>query len=263
MRNLTFLSGFLLVGTMLAACGNGSSRTFNDSISQTETNGSTQAGSAGTSGSTAGTAGQTMAGASGAGVSGNGGSSGNAGSSNAGSGGTGTSGTSGAGGTGGQPPSWASCTAPGQCNLQINACCAPCGGVALSNYDGVNLQDNETHHTEVCPEPMSCPKCAFIPDPNHAAFCEQSICKAVDIKEHSVSDCQINKDCTLRYSGCCEACQEAPDQLIALNKQHVGEYTSQVCNPDNSACPDCIPAYPVGSTAVCNQTTHHCEVVQP
>jgi hypothetical protein len=167
----------------------------------------------------------------------------------------------GCGGTTVVPPGtvdWKACTGPGQCELALKGCCAPCGAPAVTDMDGVHREHVDDHRQAVCPEPMPCPKCATGFEPNLAAFCENKACAALDVREHSISNCEGDADCQLRYAGCCEACGGAPEALIALNKTELQTYAQQVCAPDQD-CPACAPIYPEGYAAVCN-AKKHCEV---
>lgn len=191
----------------------------------------------------------------GAGGSGGGsaGSSGSAG--NAGTGG----GSAGAGGS----ADWAHCQGPGWCTKEPKGCCGgPCGVPKLSDFDGVSQAPGAqaAYQNYTCPQPTdACPGCMTEEQPNFTAFCENSSCRALDVREDQVSACETNADCVVRYPDCCEDCSPNATRLIALNKKQSGYYSSQVCSPMAGACPPCAPVYPDGYSAVCN-AKKHCEV---
>lgn len=161
--------------------------------------------------------------------------------------------------TGGSSP-WAACTAPGQCELSAKGCCGTCGTPTINDVNGVNRSQESAYQMANCPQPLPCPGCASMINPDLAAFCVQDSCEAIDVRGDAVSACATDADCRLRYSGCCESCATAfADQVIALSQSGASVYTSQVCAP-SQGCDKCLAAYPSSVKAVC-AASKHCAVV--
>ena len=169
-------------------------------------------------------------------------------------------------------PEFTACTGPGQCELAAKTCCGTCGVPTLADLTGVNREKRPALQQELCSEdPGPCPDCAEGIAPNLAAFCVEgtanadprptlkSTCAAIDVRTDAVSACATDADCRLRYTGCCEACGEVPELLLAVSQTGAADYQKQVCAPD-IVCGKCAVQYPAGFKAVCNASTKHCEV---
>jgi hypothetical protein len=163
----------------------------------------------------------------------------------------------GSGGGGGGASTWAACTAPGQCQLAAKGCCGTCGTPAITDVNGVNINEGAAYQADNCPGPIPpCPACVSQINPELAAFCVAKTCTPIDVRSDDVSACSTDADCRLRYSGCCESCADAaPSLVIALSQSGAATYQSQVCAPDQ-ACDKCAPLYPASMTAVCAASKH-------
>ena len=159
--------------------------------------------------------------------------------------------------------SYGSCAGPGWCELVPLTCCGKCGVPALGDMIAVNYNLTTVYRNDVCKGgTIPCPDCAAMDDPNLTAVCRQSTCRAVDVRTDTMSGCTVDDDCVLRAgNGCCESCAAvSPAELIALSKTGLGELQSNVCHPDQGACPPCVPQYPPNVVARCDPQTRHCFV---
>jgi hypothetical protein len=166
---------------------------------------------------------------------------------------------------GGPAPDYASCSAPGLCELVPLTCCGKCGVPALSDMYGVNIDRASAYRDVVCKGgTVPCPDCITMEDPNLAAVCRQGTCRAVDVRSDAMSACKDDTDCTLRAgSTCCEACGLVDASgLVALSASGAAELQKNICHPNDGACPPCVPQYPPGWSAKCDPQTKHCAVTK-
>ena len=170
----------------------------------------------------------------------------------------GTGGSGGAGGMGGtQSGAWQACDLNSDCVLTPASCCAVCGAPRLGDVDAVNRERLDQHFADVCPNPGPCPKCGVATNPELLATCDDSACRALDIREQEASACSTNADCRLRVTGCCECGgSTASSDLIAIRSDAESAYRALVCDPEQ-ACAECAPVYPTDVEAYC-ATDGHC-----
>jgi hypothetical protein len=159
-----------------------------------------------------------------------------------------------------EPPDWAACELHSDCVLAADSCCGTCGEPVLGDVDAVNHRLEQEHFSDVCPEPVPCPSCPFSRNPDLHATCDDRVCLALDIREHSVSVCDSDDDCRLRVTGCCECGGSTePWDLISLRRDGETAYQELVCDA-GQGCDDCLPSYPSNVVAVC-AADGHCAAV--
>jgi hypothetical protein len=79
----------------------------------------------------------------------------------------------------------------------------------------------------------------------------------VDLRNDTLSACQVDDDCRLRWgNNCCEDCGGGnTEQLIAYNKNVSLE--AEICDPNVGACPPCAPPpYPKFILPLCGPDKH-------
>lgn len=158
-------------------------------------------------------------------------------------------------------PTYAICSGPGECLALVPGCCGTCGAPTLADVVGVNSEALDDLKAQTCTDPHpTCPKCAQGIEPNLVAFCESKRCTALDIRLDTVSACDKDDDCILRYPECCERCSPDPFNLVAIAKAEAAHYQAEICKP-SQACPACVPAYPAEFKAACGPDKH-CKVVE-
>ncbi len=218
------------------------------------TEGSGSGGSAGSSGASGS-----------AGSSGNGATSGTSGSGGnpaGGAGGSAASGGSGGGGAGGSAAatSFDDCTDAGQCVLFAKNCCGSyCNDVPISAYLPINGSFIQQVTAAQCVEPVGCPDCISMEQPNYFAACRANECVAVDLRTDALSACNSSAECRLRWgASCCESCSQDTNQIVALNQN--ASLEQEVCDPLAGACPPCVPQpFPADVAAEC--ISGQCQVV--
>ena len=181
---------------------------------------------------------------------------GESGSSTGGTSGTGLGGTSGAatGGSSGSTSDVTGCEVPSDCVLVPSSCCV-CGVPEIDDVMAVNLQ-GAAEYTQTCGMEPAC-LCPTALNPNLIATCASEICRAVDIREHAVSECSDDDECRVRVSQCCECGGDtSPGSLVAVGTAQ--SYDELVCDP-LGLCTDCAPDYPPEATALCG--SGHCTLV--
>ncbi len=151
------------------------------------------------------------------------------------------------------------CTASEECVLQANTCCGVCGAPELSDLDAIREDRRTEHFNSVCPEPMPCPECPTGRNPNLGATCnDASRCEGYDVRDLPLSECEVDSDCRLRVTDCCECGGDvSPFSLIAIRTDGESAYQSLVCTSD-VICDDCAPTYPDSHQAYCRDS--HCVV---
>jgi len=156
------------------------------------------------------------------------------------------------------------CTGPNTCSLVPTTCCGTCSQPTTENMTAVTKGLEGEHSKRLCgPEPMGCPACApLITDKSVQAWCVAEKCTAIDVKKLPLSSCSTDGDCQLRYSSCCEPCEENPYDLVALNHTQTEAYRKNVCSGDET-CSRCLAVYPADTSAVCDPVTKHCRVKSP
>ena len=152
------------------------------------------------------------------------------------------------------------CDGPGTCTLFATNCC---GGycdpnASLSGFKAVNATKVSELEQLICdPNGVVCAGCASMDNPDYLALCRSGECTAVNLREDSLSACQLDDDCRLRWgSSCCESCGGGSEQnLIAYNKN--ANLEAEVCEPNGGACPPCAPpAYPPHLLPLCGADKH-------
>lgn len=161
-------------------------------------------------------------------------------------------------GKAGAPPSWAACTAPGQCVVAPASCCGSCGAPTPGDMEGVNQSKLSEHATGACPGGQGCPACFMETSKDLLGVCRASTCQAIEVSKDAISACGVDADCVVR-AGCCD-CQLSTEKsaYTAVSKAGLAEYTANACGAGvDCGCPS--PSVPKFK-AVCG-ATKHCEVV--
>jgi len=158
----------------------------------------------------------------------------------------------------GAPVDIFACTGPGTCGVRPKACCTRCNPT-IDDAEAIAIGYAEARRTELCggdARPV-CAKCQWFPPPQDvAAVCESGRCALLDLHASELSSCASDADCVVRDSPCCESCAPSfGSDLLALRRDRVPAYQALVCVP-GTTCPDCVPRYPKGATAVCDATKH-------
>jgi len=152
----------------------------------------------------------------------------------------------------GSDPAWRECAVPYACTLTLRACCEGCGVSEASAFFAVANANEPKLREKVCPEPMSCPECASLANPNVFAGCRASRCEVIDLRKDEASACTKDDDCIARVSGCCEPCDGGTPQ-IALRKDAIVSYKHDICG--KTKCGNCpAKTWP----AKCDAKTKHC-----
>jgi hypothetical protein len=152
-----------------------------------------------------------------------------------------STGTTGAGGA--TPvcssPQGKACTQPSDCAFAETNCCI-CGRPELSDLAAVNVS-----YATLCGCDGPVCDCASSPNPNLALSCDAGQCAGWDVrKEDALSACTKDSDCRLRAGlSCCETCDGAAWNLVAVRKDAEGALAARVCSGDQG-CPACVPQYP-------------------
>ncbi|MFO0555712.1 MAG: hypothetical protein U0271_45470 [Polyangiaceae bacterium] len=158
-----------------------------------------------------------------------------------------------------ETPDWASCTLTSQCVLRANTCCGTCGEPTLADVDAVNSDKVDAHQQEVCPNPVPCPDCISLVNPDLLATCTEGTCTAIDVRKDAVSACTADTDCRLRTQGCCECGgSTAEEDLIAVRVDAASDFAALACDPE-VGCPACEPMYPTSVEAFCADDGH-CDI---
>lgn len=189
-----------------------------------------------------------------------GGGAGGASSGGTGGGGTSSGGTSSGGASGaGASANLTACEAPGTCTLFAKNCC---GGYCdpstpIEQYQPVNADRVNDLEAELCRYDVACPGCMSADDPAFFAACRGGECRAVDLRADTLSSCDSDADCRLRWgTSCCEDCGGgAPERLVAYSTN--ANLEAEVCPPNGGACPPCAPPpYPPYILPYCGPDSH-------
>ena len=163
----------------------------------------------------------------------------------------------------GEGPDWAACRASSDCVIVSNGCCDTCGMPTLADVDGVNKSFLGEHYDDVCPDPVPCPRCATMPNPELIATCREGFCLAMDAGADELTACTSSEECVIRTPECCECGADmTPGALIAIRSDSRRELEELVCDPD-SDCPACAPVYPDNVEAVCDDDSHCTALITP
>jgi len=134
------------------------------------------------------------------------------------------------------------CMGPGDCALVDPVCCRCNPG--LSDLLAVNRQ-----YVNDILAPCELVDCDGCTAPAFSSWftslCEEGHCKAVDAREHELTECTVDTDCRLRMGlGCCDC----GSQVVAVNVNVSVE--ALVC-PEGGCMADCAPQYPPDAVAAC------------
>lgn len=169
----------------------------------------------------------------------------------------------------GPPVDYYACEYAGDCITTSTTCCGVCGRPTAADVASINSDHWEDYHDDVaCPEgttePVACPDCAVMPNPNLIAGCDSAagMCTLIDVENSAeVAGCTVNEDCMVRVPSCCECgADTSPYNLIAVSTDGLGALLSQICSP-LADCAACEPIYPPEVTAVC--TAGLCQIQIP
>ena len=144
------------------------------------------------------------------------------------------------------------CDGPGQCTLEWTYCCS-CNQETLSDMVAINANSTGDYYDSLgCGDEPPCPPCVPVNNPDLFAYCEQGLCTGADIKEHPQNTCTDASDCRLRLGlECCE-CEDPWGDVTAIPISFETELMEQMCHPAQD-CADCVPEYPPGMAAFCEQ----------
>ncbi len=157
------------------------------------------------------------------------------------------------------PVDYGACASKGSCVVVPASCCGTCGAATPTDMVGVESSRVSAHRAKACGPIAGCPACYMRQDAFLQAFCTGGRCVAVNLRGDSLTGCETDADCQLRYASCCEPCDAPRDGLLALRVGLVSSYRDRVC-PADAACPRCAVRYPDGARATCD-ATKHCTVV--
>ena len=163
----------------------------------------------------------------------------------------------------GSAPDWAACQVPSDCVIVSNGCCDTCGMPTLNEVDGVNKSFLDEHYDDVCENPIPCPRCATMLNPELIATCLEGFCLAVDAGAEDISACTGSEECVIRTPECCECGADmTPEVLIAVRSDSRRDLEELVCDPDVD-CAMCAPVYPDNVEAVCDDDGHCAALITP
>ncbi|MBW2464316.1 MAG: hypothetical protein JRH11_21885 [Deltaproteobacteria bacterium] len=166
---------------------------------------------------------------------------------------------------GGPPPDYFACDYPIDCVVTANTCCGVCGRATADDVTSINGDRRDDYYADIaCTEPVPCPACAEMPNPNLIAGCTgvSGMCSLIDIEnDEEISGCSTNDDCIVRVPTCC-ACgaDTSPHNLVAVSRDGLGVLLPQICDP-RADCATCEPVYPDDVSAVCTEGL--CRLVLP
>ena len=163
----------------------------------------------------------------------------------------------------GENPDWAACQVPSDCVIVSNGCCDPCGMPTLNEVDGASKSFLDEHFDDVCADPVPCPRCTTMLNPELIATCREGFCLAMDIGADELTACTSSEDCVIRTPECCECGADmTPEALIAIRSDSRRELEELVCDPDVD-CAMCAPVYPDNVEAVCDDDGHCTALIMP
>ena len=163
----------------------------------------------------------------------------------------------------GENPDWAACQVPSDCVIVSNGCCDICGMPTLNEVDGVNKSLLDEHYDDVCGDPVPCPQCITMPNPELIATCRDGFCVAMDVGAENLTACTSGEECVIRTPECCECgADTTPGVLIAIRSDSRRELEELVCDPDVD-CAMCAPVYPDNVEAVCDDDSHCTALITP
>ncbi|MEM9070492.1 MAG: hypothetical protein AAGE52_18445 [Myxococcota bacterium] len=145
------------------------------------------------------------------------------------------------------------CEQPSECVLTANTCCGTCETPTLEDVIGVHSSDVSDFQDSLCAEAGDCPPCVVSdPNPSLVATCNATTCRAVDLERLPASACDLDEECVLRTTSCCE-CDSTPTatNVVSLRGDRVADLLALVCD-DGVACDACVPDYPAELSAFCN-----------
>jgi hypothetical protein len=153
------------------------------------------------------------------------------------------------------------CQKPGECVLDAKGCC----GLSCQPDDqlvAVRRGEEQNVIAATCDQtgPVPCPKCARQIAGNIQAFCVSGKCGVVDLRKDAISSCSKDDECVLRYGTCCQSCSGGSiEQIVSIKKGNESQLETQICSGKES-CDKCLPVFPPGVRARCDQATGHCYV---
>jgi hypothetical protein len=138
------------------------------------------------------------------------------------------------------------CASSGDCYAVPRDCCGACDSDPMA-VNGVQVRD----YAKEC-RTRGCTPCRV--SMRWLPICEANRCVLTDLFVSSISACQVDDDCRLRWGVlCCETCFPMVDgDLVAVSR------TANLCSPNQGCDPCGSPPYPSGATALCRNG--HCAV---
>lgn len=159
---------------------------------------------------------------------------------------------------------WWACQDNSDCTLRPAGCCYPCGSWSADDFDGVDVEETAQHMGLVCAEPVPCPRCATMPDPNVYAACSPDegpygTCRARDLRaDPAIVGCTSSDECRIRAASCCECGADTSiSNLVAVRR---GAPIEDALCDAGQACDECAPTYPAEVSAYCNLSRGVCEL---
>lgn len=174
-----------------------------------------------------------------------------------------TTGTHSGDGDGDLPTIDLSCNETADCVLVSATCCGTCARPTLADVTAIRVDQVAEHLEQVCDEDTACPDCLGQENPNLFAVCEEGRCQAVDLTEHSASECTTPDDCILLPDACCE-CGAAnyPENTVAIHRDRTSEFVTSQCAQEGLgepvACDTCTWSPSYGTSSGCS--LGHCTV---
>jgi hypothetical protein len=174
--------------------------------------------------------------------------------------------TAGAPSSGAPGIDWAVCVPSDLCVLETEtACGAGCEPIPLSRFIPINSRNEAAYKKQQVVPPCISGECPYVPPsmvnaPNYYATCQVGRCQGVDVRTSSLSKCEQDNQCYLRYGTSCCDCGTIGD-LIAVSS--LADVDVTFCGLNGGCAADCVsPPPPLGIAAYCS-SSGHCLVKYP
>lgn len=145
------------------------------------------------------------------------------------------------------------CDAPSDCVVVPVSCCGSCGRATPTDFTAIARErEGEYRGREECAT-VSCPACEAPPLPQLIATCDAGRCVAIDLGTTAITACTRSEMCTLGVTASCCPCGDIPEhELFAYSASQAGALRELLC-PGDFVCPPCVPFFPAGAAAVCDE----------
>jgi hypothetical protein len=143
------------------------------------------------------------------------------------------------------------CERPADCVLVPATCCGGCDFSTISNVVAIASGHESSVTVAMGCDLVDCVPCDPPPtNPWLFAGCFSGRCIAVDAQQTEITECTQASDCVLRGGlGCCEACNPATDEIVAVNASV--DLEPWLCGAAPDECDACTPTPPRLVSASC------------